>query len=372
VTFANKCNDDVTVPSSESAGVDCNIAKPFICTGAGEVANPFAALCLDKEAGALAELKRIKCLEIDDFRSECAGIVAGSDVDSKVWQYRAVSVDDKGNDEPNDDTYTPLIVLTEPSENDPTANFLLSGATQTQLLAGKLHSVSPVETLNLATGGGDNLVVPDLGGDDTDGVFVFNGTVDSVNKLYAGLLPNVNLGAKLAMPADGVPTTAVWIGRVVLQTFAGVSAGVADTYRSRGNDFALSIDYTTSRISSTTEVSLDTDITTLATLAIDGGFNELGVIFGTTMLTVGGSGDSGLLAGLIGMKSDGSVKSALGAFHSDTTPAARAYAGGFVASNKICTDNVFADGCDKDPTTHVMRETRCGISGDGDGVLTNG
>ena len=367
VTFANKCNDDVTVPSSESAGVDCSIAKPFICTGAGEVANPFAAICLDKEAGALAELKRIKCLEIDDFRSECSGIVAGSDVDSKVWQYRAVSVDDKGNDEPNDDTYDSLIVLTEPSENDPTANFLLSGATQQQLLAGKLHSVSPVETLNLATGGGD-----DLGGLDTDGVFVFNGTVDSVNKLYAGLLPNVNLGAKLAMPADGTPTTAVWIGRVVLQTFAGVSAGVADVYRSLANDFALSIDYTNSRISSTTEVSLDTDTTTLATLAIDGGFNELGVIFGTTMLTVGGSGDSGLLAGLIGMKSDGSVKSALGAFHSDTTPAARAYAGGFVASNKICTDNVFADGCDKDPTTHVMRETRCGISGDGDGVLING
>ncbi len=370
VTFANKCNDDVTVPSSESAGVDCSIAKPFICTGAGEVANPFAKIC--EGTSDLADLKRIKCLEIDDFRGECAGIVAGSDVDSKVWQYRAVSVDDKGNDEASDDTYDPLIVLTEPSDNDPTANFLLSGATQTQLLAGKLHSVSPVETLNLATGGGDNLVVPDLGGLDTDGVFVFNGTVDSVNKLYAGLLPNVNLGAKLAMPADGVPTTAVWIGRVVLQTFAGVGAGVADIYRSRANDFALSIDYTTSRISATTEVSLDTDAATLATLAIDGGFNELGVIFGTTMLTVGANEDSGLLAGLIGMKSDGSVKSALGAFHSDTTPAARAYAGGFVASNKICTDNVFADGCDKDPTTHVMRETRCGISGDGDGVLTNG
>ena len=212
-----------------------------------------------------------------------------------------------------------------------------------------------------------------MGGLDTDGVFVFNGTVDSVNKLYAGLLPNVNLGAKLAMPADGVPTTAVWIGRVVLQTFAGVSAGaVADTYRSRANDFALSIDYTNSRISSTTEVSLDTNAATLATLAIDGGFNELGVIFGTTMLTVGANEDSGLLAGLIGMKSDGSIKSALGAFHSGTTPAARAFAGGFVASNKICTDDVFADGCDKDPTTHVMRETRCGISGDGDGSLTNG
>ena len=150
VTFANKCNDDVTVPSSESAGVDCTIAKPFICTGAGEVANPFAKICSETEAGALAELKRIKCLEIDNFRGECAGFVAGSDVDSKVWQYRAVSVDDKGNDEPSDDTYDPLIVLTEPSENDPTANFLLSGATRQQLLAGKLHSVSPVETLNLA------------------------------------------------------------------------------------------------------------------------------------------------------------------------------------------------------------------------------
>ena len=46
-------------------------------------------------------------------------------------------------------------------------------------------------------------------------------------------------------------------------------------------------------------------------------------------------------------------------FHSDTTPAERAFAGGFAASAKICTDDVFADGCDKDATTHAMREADC-------------
>ena len=89
-----------------------------------------------------------------------------------------------------------------------------------------LKSVKPIQTLNLA-GGVD---IADLGGAETDEVFVVSATFDEddgagetlVNRLYAGLSPDVNLGTKLAAPASGEPTTAIWHGRAIVQTFADV------------------------------------------------------------------------------------------------------------------------------------------------------
>ncbi|MCA8835695.1 MAG: hypothetical protein K8953_11500, partial [Proteobacteria bacterium] len=335
-TFANKCDDEITAPLSGSTDVDCDIAKPFICagTGEGDVANPFAKICEGTEN--LAELKRINCLATNEHSTcgEILGLESSNLVDSKVWQHRAVVNDNDTPDITSDDTK--LTILTAPTVGDSTANFLLGAATATQLRedvldADVLEDVNPIETLNLATGGGD-----DLGGLDTDGVFVFNATFDVdegagetlVNRLYAGLSNEVNLGGRLTTPAGDAPTTAVWIGRVVLQTFAGV-ADAAELYTS--TDFALAIDFTNRTVDSTTEVSFNTNTATLVT---SGKFNELGVIFGTTTLALAGeNADSGLLTGLIG------AKGALGAFHSGATAAPQAFAGGFVASAKICTDN---------------------------------
>ena len=136
--------------------------------------------------------------------------------------------------------------------------------TEEELTEAGFNSTKYSETiLDLATGGGDNA---DLGGAVTDGVFVFSTGFDDngtrVNKLYAGLLPDVDLGTKLAKPAQGAPTTAVWIGRVALQTFAGAGDNV-ELYAS--SNFELEIDFTDSTVDSTTEVSLDTNTATLVT-----------------------------------------------------------------------------------------------------------
>ena len=311
-TLAGICNDNDTLPTDPRCILDDTVSA--ICADTGTYANLYAVLCTGREN--IAELRHIQCLKDASPHAHCngvAGILETAQVDSNVWQYGALLDDNGTPDNPSDDTrLTPI--LTEPTADDPTANFLLGGATQTDLQDGVLDTVNPIETLNLATGGGDNTP---LGGLDTDGVFVFNATIDvdgsDVNKLYAGLLPDVNLGATLAEPAQGAPTTAVWIGRAIVQTFAG-AGDAAELYTA--DNFALAIDFTDSTVDSTTEVSLDTDTATVATLVASGKFSKLGVIFGTTTLTLaGGSTDSGLLTGLI------ATKGALGAFHSGTTAA---------------------------------------------------
>ena len=198
--------------------------------GRARVANPFAALCIDANAdepalAALAELKRINCLATNEHSTcgDILGLESSNLVDSKVWQHGALLDDGGTPDNRRDDTK--LTILTAPTVGDSTANFLLGAATATQLRedvldAGVLDTVNlnQIQTLNLADGGGD-----DLGGLDTDGVFVFNATFDEddseegeslVNRLYAGLSNEVNLGIRLATPASGEPTTCrlAWAG----------------------------------------------------------------------------------------------------------------------------------------------------------------
>ena len=50
-------------------------------------------------------------------------------------------------------------------------------------------------------------------------------------------------------------------------------------------------------------------------------------------------------------------KGALGAFHSGITAAERAFAGGFVASDKICSDDAFDTRCLDDAASIATRET---------------
>ena len=348
--LVDTCEGEGIAPSDSS----CANAKLFICAGTGEFSNPFVNLCTD--LGNLADLQHIKCLTTDgdsDAPAACAGIIENGDVTRNVWQYKAVGADDDETPETTaDDTYnTPLTILTEPTTDDPTANFLLGGVTQEVLDAAGFDTVNTADTLDLTTSGGD-----DLGG-----VFVFNanfvnGDSVRVDKLYAGLTPDVNLGATLAMPADGAPTTAVWVGRAIVQTFTSVNRDKAELYRTGvaglTDVFELTINFTNSTIYSDTTVGINQKT---ANLVIDGGFSELGVIFGTTSLRRGPT-HVGPLTGLIG------AKGALGVFHSGTTPDERAFAGGFVASAKICTDDPFADGCAGDKASELERISFCETS----------
>ena len=142
----------------------------------------------------MADLQHIKCLTTEgelDTPTACADIIENGNVTSNVWQYKAVGADDDETPENTaDDTYnTPLTILTEPTTDDPTANFLLGGVTQEVLDAAGFDTVNTADTLDLTTSGGD-----DLGG-----VFVFNANfVDGdsvrVDKLYAGAEPRCEFG----------------------------------------------------------------------------------------------------------------------------------------------------------------------------------
>ena len=106
------CGHETDTPT----GLGCENLTSFICVGRGEFANPFAKIC--EGVGNLAELKRINCLVTErDREGSCDTIVGASDVvDGIIWEYKAVTVDeDDTPDITSDDTYTTLIIPTEPS-----------------------------------------------------------------------------------------------------------------------------------------------------------------------------------------------------------------------------------------------------------------
>ncbi|MCA8835597.1 MAG: hypothetical protein K8953_10990, partial [Proteobacteria bacterium] len=177
ISFANNCDDDETTPNPD---LNCDFAKPSICAGTGDLANPFAALCIDAGADeaamdALANQKRIYCLATDGH-STCDDILelASSDVvDGNVWRYRALLDDNNTPDDTTDDVE--LTILTAPAqvnpvnpiEGDPTVNFLLGEVTEEDLDKVGLDRHYLANTLDL-TGDQDTV---DLGGAETDGVF---------------------------------------------------------------------------------------------------------------------------------------------------------------------------------------------------------
>ena len=154
------------------------------------------------------------------------------------------------------------------------------------------------------------------------------------------------------MPDESAPTTAVWVGRAIVQTFTSVNREEAELYTA--DVFELTINFTDSTIYSDTTVGINQKT---ANLVIDGGFSELGVIFGTTSLQRGPK-HVGPLTGLIG------AKGAIGVFHSGTTSVDRAFAGGFVASATICPDDAFADGCERDEASVRARTEACAEGND--------
>ena len=75
VRVVGECNDEDTLPTDSK----CDFAKTTICAGTGDLANPFAALCIDANAdeaamAALANQKRIYCLATDGH-STCDDIL---------------------------------------------------------------------------------------------------------------------------------------------------------------------------------------------------------------------------------------------------------------------------------------------------------
>ena len=402
------CNSELIAPTDSR----CNFADTeddalsAICVARGEFAAPFAKICNNLELAVLVEYQRVYCLATGRISSACDQVVNDTNVvDSNLWQRKAV-VNDNGtpNDLDDDEKLTILTIASADSTEDelsegdptknylppppalssdnPTANFLRREATVEELKAagfGDTESGDPfyytANTLNLfqeyTNADGQTI---NLGGAETDRVFVIStGDTDDangarLNKLYAGLSPDANLGGRLARPDEGAATTAIWYGRTFVHSFVNTVGGVGDPRVYSSNDFALMVDFADRTIDSTTEVSYNAN---KASLVIDGEFNRLGVIFGTVSLTLmGDTKDSGLLTGLIGVKSqaDGGVKSALGAFHSGTTAADRAFAGGFVASNKFCTDNPFDDLCEDDRDSDIAREEVC-VNPTRDGIV---
>ena len=153
-------------------------------------------------------------------------------------------------------------------------------------------------------------------GDGDDGVAYFSGRVGSGSlDGFAGIFSTTNLGA----PLSAAPVGGKWRGVI----------GFNERLFTLEDGFRITFDGTTGTIKATLEnVSGSNDF------AIDGTFDDLGIITGTTNFGIF-SGSSrgnveGTLSGLIG------AEGAVGAFHGVFTESATfAYSGGFIASPDI-------------------------------------
>ena len=153
-------------------------------------------------------------------------------------------------------------------------------------------------------------------GDGDDGVAYFSGRVGSGSlDGFAGIFSTTNLGA----PLSAAPAGGKWRGVI----------GFNERLFTLEDGFRITFDGTTGTIKATLEnVSGSNDF------AIDGTFDDLGIITGTTNFGIFSSSSrgtvEGTLSGLIG------AEGAVGAFHGVFTEGDTfAYSGGFIASSDV-------------------------------------
>ncbi|MCA8835266.1 MAG: hypothetical protein K8953_09295, partial [Proteobacteria bacterium] len=174
-------------------------------------------------------------------------------------------------------------------------------------------------------------------GEETDGAFFFNGAQNGRDIFYAGITPTTDLGAPLDMP-----TTATWHGRIRLYTGFVNGVGYGE------DDFQLMINFAegAGTLASVTTVS---NRGNTAVVTIDGKFDSLGLVTGTTTVKTGDTTYGGLLTGLIGKEGavGGFVADGNKGIKDDETESTNKnlFAGAFVANNKICEANPFSFRC---------------------------
>ena len=180
--------------------------------------------------------------------------------------------------------------------------------------SGSVGNPNTVRSLNLDTTDFDEAPIF---GDGDDGVAYFHGRVGSGNVAFSGIYDTTDLGA----PLTSAPTGGEWHGVIGFNELDEMKAVFTITFDGTTG--------TTGTIKATLEnVSGSNDF------AIDGTFDDLGIITGTTNFGIF-SGSSrgpaeGTLSGLIG------AEGAVGAFHGFFNEGYTfAYSGGFIASSDI-------------------------------------
>ena len=178
---------------------------------------------------------------------------------------------------------------------------------------GNPNNLAEIRELNLSTTKFDEAPIF---GDEDDGVAYFSGRVGSGSlDGFAGIFSTTNLGA----PLTSAPAGGKWRGVI----------GFNERLFTLEDGFRITFDGTTGTIKATLEnVSGSNDF------AIDGTFDDLGIITGTTNFGIFSSSSrgtvEGTLSGLIG------AEGAVGAFHGVFTEGDTfAYSGGFIASSDI-------------------------------------
>ena len=199
-----------------------NLLKPVMCIPAGTYSNPFVALCENngtKEDLRKVALLRQKACFIDiGVNPNCEEFRKAPGVNSEVWRQTAIEVvEDPGG---GDDVETDLTIRDEIRRVYDTANPDLEfwGAGQTvESVRNRSEDDDnvtdfTVTTLNLADGGGDDLL-GDAGDGAGYGTVVWN---TNETKKFAWILPTTNLGPAISPPGAGAPTMATWEGRASL------------------------------------------------------------------------------------------------------------------------------------------------------------
>ena len=197
-------------------------------------------------------------------------------------------------------------------------NAFLLGDSKTILnmgvISGSVGNPNTVRKLNLDTTDFDEAPIF---GDGDDGVAYFHGRVGSGNVAFSGIYDTTDLGA----PLTSAPTGGEWHGVIGFNELDEMKAVFTITFDGTTG--------TTGTIKATLEnVSGSNDF------AIDGTFDDLGIITGTTNFGIF-SGSSrgpaeGTLSGLIG--AEGAVGAFYGVFNEGYT---FAYSGGFIASPDV-------------------------------------
>ena len=358
----NEFDDERAVVAKKCIGVDispndetCAAAKPFICVAtrgdydarfaAGEdYSNPFASLCSGIESVALVALQREACIAGTPASSDatfpvgesCSTLITAGGVTANVWEHTAEKTDGtklvirKTIEQVYDETASTL------SPSDVSVEFWGGEQTVESVLArDEITEFAPI-TLNLPTGAVDENDVLIVDANDGAAYGTVTWAETNAKSKFAWILPTTDLGAALAvLPSDGAPITAIWHG------WASLSL---DTATYDFDNFQLTVDFTNSTLASTMESTTPSSATHfLISLMIEGSFDakKYGLITGTTTVSLAIIKEEyeGILTGLIG--ADGAV----GAFISDHIIQTKDFAGVFVASGKICTNDPFHARC---------------------------
>ncbi|MCA8834871.1 MAG: hypothetical protein K8953_07250, partial [Proteobacteria bacterium] len=258
----NSCLDD----EPDNPRADCMNAKVLMCDGRSEYHSLYAPICSQQPDIALQ--RRIACYFEEDLIPGDSCYIANEQAGAaaEVWQYTAVAPDGK----------TSLNIVQDINDAVERVNFLAGPvvADDTDLDATLREDLGGISILVNTRTLGDT----GLHGDAEDGAFFFGAQVSQQDRAYAGILASTNLGVPLVAPTDsGKPTTLTWTGRIMLQSFHSPTGPYY-----RGDNLELIVDLTASTITSKTSITNPLDT---ITFAINGKFNSLGVLYGTTTLT---------------------------------------------------------------------------------------